>query len=441
MKIINDLNQAEYLLKRQAAGSAVEISSGMRASLKAMFGTENIEEAVGIIISDVRASGDAALLELTQKIDRVELKEIAVPHAELASASKNIAPDVMAALEQAAGRIRSFHRDQMTAVKSGAQKMLPGTVMRPLERVGLYVPGGRASYPSSVLMTAIPAQAAGVNEIVVCTPPARDGHVPALTLAAAYIAGVNKVFSIGGAQAIAAMAYGTRSVPVVDKICGPGNIFVMLAKKQVYGAVDIDGLQGPSEILVIADATASAADCAADMLAQAEHDTMAQCIMITTSAGVAEATLKEIESQLKSLERQAILRESLDRNGAIIVVDDIMQAIRLSNLYAPEHLCLMLQNAAGYIEHIRHAGCIFTGYRPTVVMGDYVAGPSHALPTSGTARFSSPLGVMDFVKYTNVVDIDAGMYQELGTVAQTLARAEGLTAHASAVKMRLEYAA
>jgi histidinol dehydrogenase len=282
-------------------------------------------------------------------------------------------------------------------------------------------------------MTAIPARVAGVGEVFIATPPSRDGKVPARTLAAAAIAGVDRVFAMGGAQAIAAFAIGTESVPQVDKICGPGNLFVMLAKKQLYGAVDIDGLQGPSEVVVIADAVANPAWVGWDILAQAEHDVLAQSVLITTSEVLAQAVQKIIKEQLPQQERRVIIEESLDSRGIIAIVASLDEAFTLSNLYAPEHLCLYLEESEKYVSCIEHAGCVFVGTHPTVVMGDYVAGPSHALPTSGTARFASPLNVTDFMRLMNVVEVDEKMHSELAVVAANLARAEGLTAHACAV--------
>jgi histidinol dehydrogenase len=281
-------------------------------------------------------------------------------------------------------------------------------------------------------MTAIPAKAAGVKEVVMCTPPAKDGHIPDMTLAAAYVAGVDRVFAAGGAQAIAAMAYGTQSVPPVDKICGPGNIFVMLAKKMVYGSVDIDGLQGPSEVLIMADEHANIKWCAADILAQAEHDGMAQSIFVTNSDQVAALVMREVAAQAGTLSRGAIIRQSLTSYGLMCVVDSVDQMIDLANLYAPEHLCVYIERYKEVIDKIHNAGCVFVGDHPTVVMGDYVAGPSHALPTGGTARFASPLNATDFVRLMNVVTVDAAMMKKLGPVAATLAAAEGLTAHARA---------
>ena len=438
MKTIRGFEEAEKVLSRRILPDSYNVSPRLASSLMSMFGTEDPQEAVGHIIAEVRQKGDAALLEYTRKIDCVELKSIEVAHEAISSACEIVSPEVFSALKLAAARVRLFHEKQMEGILAGAKKMTPGTVMRSLERVGVYVPGGAASYPSSVLMTAIPARVAGVKEVIMATPPGKDGKVPSLTLAAASLAGVDRVFAMGGAQAIAALAYGTQSVPEVDKICGPGNIFVMLAKKLVYGVVDIDGLQGPSEVVIIADEKADAAYCAADMLAQAEHDGMAQSVLITTSEALAQAVEKELEAQVSTLERQSIARQSLEDQGIIAVVNSLDEAIELTNLYAPEHLVMCIEHSKSYVGSIKNAGCIFIGERPTVVMGDYVAGPSHALPTSGTARFSSPLNVTDFVKYMNVVEVDSKMLKELGLAAVLLARAEGLTAHAAAVQRRLK---
>jgi histidinol dehydrogenase len=287
-------------------------------------------------------------------------------------------------------------------------------------------------------MTAIPARVAGVKEVILVTPPALNGTVSSATLVAADIAGVDRIFSVGGAQAIAALAFGTKSIPKVDKICGPGNIFVTLAKRFVYGVVGIDGLQGPSEVLIIADETANPEYCAADLVAQAEHDPLASAILITTSQRLADEVKQKIEQQLKDLPRQAIAAESLNSRGKIIVVNDVDEAIELANLYVPEHLCLVVDRAASYIDKVSNAGCIFIGGNSTVVLGDYVAGSSHVLPTGGTARFSSPLNISDFIKFINLVNIDKADLRQLGQTAVTMARAEGLEAHARAVEKRLE---
>jgi len=287
-------------------------------------------------------------------------------------------------------------------------------------------------------MTAIPARVAGVNEVILATPPRGQGTVPPPTLVAADLAQVDRIFSIGGAQAIAALAFGTESVPKVDKICGPGNIFVVLAKKLVYGVVDIDGLQGPSEVLIVADETANPEYCAADLLAQAEHDPLASAIMITTSAWLANEVNRQVDQQLKALSRRTVASECLASRGMIVVVSNVIEAIELANLYAPEHLCLMVDRAASYIDKVSNAGCIFIGKDSTVVLGDYVAGPSHVLPTGGTARFSSPLNIGDFIKLIDLVNIDEADLDQLGRAASTIARAEGLDAHARAIEKRLE---
>jgi len=322
----------------------------------------------------------------------------------------------------------------------GGEDTAPGSgqLIRPLERIGVYAPGGTASYPSTVLMTAIPARVAGVKEVILATPPRLNGVVPSPTLVAADIAEVDRVFCVGGAQAIAALAFGTESIPRVDKICGPGNIFVVLAKKLVYGAVDIDGLQGPSEVLIIADETANPEYCAADLLAQAEHDPLASAILITTSRWLADEVNREVQQQLKDLPRQTMAAECLENRGMIIVITDINEAIELANLYAPEHLCLVIKGANSYVDKVTNAGCIFIGENSTVVLGDYVAGPSHVLPTGGSARFSSPLNVSDFIKYTNLVNIDEASLEQLSRAAAVIANAEGFEAHARAVKKRLE---
>jgi histidinol dehydrogenase len=402
-----------------------------------MFGTEDPEQAVRQIVDEVRKRGDAALFDYSRSIDGVQLESLEVSQQQIKEARRKIDSRLMSALKLAADRIYSFHMAQRDAVMKGIACMGGSTIARPLERVGVYAPGGTARYPSTVLMTAIPARVAGVRQVVLATPPGKNGEVPAVTLAAADIARVDRVFCVGGAQAIAALAFGSETVPRVDKVCGPGNIFVMLAKKLVYGVVGIDGLEGPSEVVIIADEKADPAACAAEILAQAEHDTLASAIMITDSPKLADEVSREVAKQLADLEREAVASESLAGSGIIAVVSSIDQAIELSNLYAPEHLCLDVAGAEAYIDKITNAGCIFIGDRPTVVMGDYVAGPSHALPTGGTARFSSPLNITDFIKYTNVVNIDKSLLRELGPAAITIARAEGLEAHARAVEKRL----
>jgi histidinol dehydrogenase len=388
------------------------------------------------ILAEVRARGDVALFEYTRAIDGVELEQLEVTKDEIALSRGAVSGELISALELAAGRVRDFHMAQKHNLGLEFETGGLGLLCRPLERVGIYVPGGKASYPSTVLMTAIPARVAGVEDVIVTTPPAADGSVPAATLAAANIAGVDRVFKIGGAQAIAALAYGTRSVPRVDKICGPGNIFVTLAKKQVYGTVAIDGLHGPTETVIIADDSANPVFCAADLLAQAEHDEMASSVLITTSSRLADRVEQEIGRQLVDLERQAIARQSLERNGAVIIVANMDEAIELANLRAAEHLCLAVKDARSYLDRIRHAGGIFI--ESPEALGDYSAGPSHVMPTARTARFSSPLSVLDFLKVSIIIDLDNDALKALGPVAARIARAEGLTAHARSVEIRLE---
>jgi len=439
--IIEGFQLAKSILSRQAPAEFYPVSPAIRQRLKEMFGTDDPEQAVRQIVNEVRNRGDAALFDYTLKIDGIEITSLEVSKEQIASAYQEVDEELLSALKLAADRIRSFHTAQKDSFWSGGTKLDLGQLIRPLQRVGVYAPGGTACYPSTVLMTAIPAKVAGVKEVILVTPPRGQGTVPPPTLVAADIAQVDRIFCVGGAQAIGALAFGTESIPKVDKICGPGNIFVVLAKKLVYGVVDIDGLQGPSEVLIIADEGANPKYCAADLLAQAEHDPLASAILITTSRWLADEVNREVEQQLQGLERQAIAAESLENRGMIVVVTNVDEAIELANLYAPEHLCLMMHKAASYISKVSNAGCIFIGENSTVVLGDYVAGPSHALPTGGTARFSSPLNVTDFIKFTSLVTIDKAGLKELGPAAATMARAEGFEAHARAVEKRLERSA
>ncbi len=398
----------------------------------------DLEQAVRQIVDEVRRRGDAALRDYTLKFDSIELASLEVTKQQISNAYQEVSQGLVSALKLAAERIRSFHLVQKDNICGEVTGQEVSQLIRPLARVGVYAPGGTACYPSTVLMTAIPAKVAGVNEVILVTPPGLKGIVPPPTLVAADIAEVDRIFGVGGAQAIAALAFGTESIPRVDKICGPGNIYVVLAKKMVYGVVDIDGLQGPSEVLIVADETASPRYCAADLLAQAEHDRLASAILLTTSRKLAEEVDREVERQLKGLPRQAIAAESLENRGMLVVVANVDEAIELANLYAPEHLCLMVKEASAYIDKVSNAGCIFIGEKSAVVLGDYVAGPSHVLPTGGTARFSSPLNISDFIKLTNLVSLDEASLKKLGPAAATIARAEELEAHARAVEERME---
>jgi len=408
-----------------------------RRVLAAAEDADEREQAVRRILGDVARRGDAAVREYTLQFDHVTLESVEVSRNEIAEAHRHIDPALLSALRLASRRIRDFHTRQMEVVRSGWTGTGLGWLVRPLGRVGVYAPHGTAPYPSSLLMTAVPAKVAGVSEVIVATPRGPDGVLPAATLVAADIAGVDRIFSIGGAQAIAALAFGTESVPRVDKICGPGNVYVMLAKKLVFGVVGIDALQGPSEVLIIADDTADPGWCAADLLAQAEHDELAEAVLVTTSAALADRVVSEVREQLRQLSRRETATRSLEKTGRMVVVDTMEEAVELANLYAPEHLLLMVENADSYLPRLVNAGCIVLGDRATVALGDYVAGPSHVLPTQGTARFSSPLSVLDFVRLTNVIREEGDLLRELGPAAVTIARFEGLDAHVRAVEKRL----
>jgi len=436
LRIIEGFEKARALLSREITAGPPAVPPALKQSLKKMFGTESPEQAVRQIVGEVKKRGDAALQELTLKIDGTKLGALEVDKKEIAGAYGEVDDGLVPALKLAAERIKAFHDAQKRAIWHEVSEAGLCQLIRPLERAGIYVPGGTAAYPSTVLMTAIPARVAGVKEVVMATPPKKEGGISPATLVAADIAGVDRIFGIGGAQAIAALACGTESVPAVDKVCGPGNIFVTLAKKEVFGAVDIDGLQGPSEVLIIADEKADVGYCAADLLAQAEHDPLAEAIMVTTSKRLADDVNREMEQRLAELSRHSIIKESLDK-GLMAVVASLDEAIELSNLYAPEHLCLMVENAVEYISKITNAGCVIAGREATVVLGDYVAGPSHALPTGGTARFSSPLNVSDFIKFISVIDTEKLDIMQLGRAASIIARAEGLDAHARAMESRL----
>jgi histidinol dehydrogenase len=422
LKRINGFEEARQLLSREAPPLIEEGEAGTR---------------VRQIIDEVMTRGDDALRQYSRQFDGVEPAELEVPAAQLKAAAEELDEELFKALKLAARQITSFHQKQRDAIEASVAAMDGKQLLRPLKRAGVYVPGGSASYPSSVLMTAIPARVAGVKEIIMTTPPGSDGKVPKATLAAASIAGVDRVFAVGGAQAIAAMAFGTETLPRVDKICGPGNIYVTLAKKMVYGTMDIDGLAGPSEVFIVADAKADPSYCAADMLAQAEHDPLSTAILATSSPELADAVTIEVGRRLPDMKRRQIIEKSLNEKGIIAVVADVDEAVRLANLYAPEHLLLLVADAGSYLEKIENAGCVFAGYKATVAIGDYVAGPSHVLPTGGTARFASPLNVNDFIKLTDAVLVDSVLLKKLGAAAATIARAEGLEAHARAVEERL----
>ena len=422
-------------------------ASDFGETLRAITGSptaidESIERQVAAILADVRARGDAAVVELTRRFDRRNLSsfdELCVPPEELRRASRSIDAALHAALSEASERIRAFHQRQVQTswdYQDDSGNRL-GQQIRALDRVGIYAPGGKAAYPSSVLMSAVPAKVAGVGEIVLAVP-APDGVVNDLVLAAADITGVDRVITMGGAQAVATLAYGTESVPAVDKIVGPGNIYVASAKRMVFGQVGIDMIAGPSEILVVCDGDTKAEWIAMDLFSQAEHDEQAQSILISPDGAFLDAVQQAIDSLLPAMERADIIRIALESRGAFIEVRDLDQAVDIVNRVAPEHLELSVADPRALLPKVRHAGAIFLGRYTSEVLGDYCAGPNHVLPTAGTARFSSPLGVYDFQKRSSVIQCSREGVVELGRVAAILAREEGLTAHACSVELRLE---
>ena len=400
----------------------------------------NVEAIVADIIADVRANGDKAVLAYNLKFDKAELTTLLVSEAEIDEAFASVDPEFLTILEQAAENIRNFHSKQVRSSFVIADK--PGIVLgqkvTPIEKVGVYVPGGTAAYPSTVLMDTIPAKIAGCVTIVMVTPPGADGKINPVILAAAKIAGVDMIFKVGGAQAVAALAYGTESIPKVDKIVGPGNAFVAEAKKQVFGMVSIDMIAGPSEILVIADSNSNPAHVAADLLSQAEHDKLASAVLVTDSADLAEAVSRELEQQIPLLPRAEIARASIDNNGKIIVAENLMQGIEISNEIAPEHLELMVDDPFAYLDAVKHAGSIFMGRNCPEALGDYFAGPNHTLPTSGTARFSSPLSVDDFVKKSQFTYYTADALNAVADSINYFANKEGLQAHGKSAMIRKE---
>ena len=399
-----------------------------------------VDEIVSAIIRDVRERGDEALFAYTEKFDGAKLTSLAVTPEEIAEARAAVEPEFLAVLEKAARNIRRFHERQVRTgfILNDEDGVVTGQQIIPLDRAGLYVPGGTAAYPSTVLMDAIPAKIAGCREVVMVTPPGKNGKINPAILAAASVAGVDRIFKLGGAQAVAALAYGTESVPRVDKIVGPGNAFVAEAKRQVYGQVAIDMIAGPSEILVLADGKSDPRVLAADLLSQAEHDKMASAVLVTDSMALAEAVRDEMEIQIPLLERAEIARVSVDTNGKIIVAETLAEGIEIANAIAPEHLELMLDNPFDYLDKIRHAGSVFMGRNCPEALGDYLAGPNHTLPTGGTARFSSPLSVDDFVKKTQYTYFSESALAAVAEDVALFARKEGLTGHAKSALIRGE---
>lgn len=400
----------------------------------------DVAGTVAEIIKNVREDGDKALFEYCEKFDKAQLSSLAVTKEEIDEALSLVEPGFLEILEKAAKNIRKFHSRQVrnSFIINDEDGIVIGQKIIPVDRAGLYVPGGTAAYPSTVLMDAIPAKVAGCREVVMVTPPTKDGKVNPVILAAAYVAGIDRIFKVGGAQAIAALAYGTQSIPKVDKIVGPGNAFVAEAKKQVFGVVSIDMIAGPSEILIVADGKSNPAYVAADLLSQAEHDKMASAVLVTDSAELARNVSTELEKQIPLLERREIARESIDVNGKIIVADTLDAAIEIANEIAPEHLELCVDNPFDKLDRIRHAGSIFMGRNCPEALGDYFAGPNHTLPTSGTAKFSSPLSVDDFIKKTQYTYYTKDALKKVAFDVAAFAKKEGLTAHAKSAVIRVE---
>lgn len=424
MKIIKGIEKAKLTISK---------FNGLSNPLDSAQNSES-RKIVVEIIERVRKDGDSALKYYAQSLEKVELKQIEVDSTVINNAVNKVPQELLDALVKASDRITAFHKESMPKEWSNT-KAGYGSIVRAVEKAGLYIPGGTALYPSTVLMSAIPAKIAGVSEVVMCTPT-KTGLPHEYILAAAKIANVDRVFTIGGAQAIAAMAYGTETVPKVDLICGPGNIFVTLAKKQVYGDVGIDGIYGPTETMIVADETADPELCIYDLMAQAEHDELSIPTLVTTSQQLAEFVHKSWKKLAEKMERKSIIRASMENRGSIVIVSNLTQAIELVNIIAPEHVSLVAKNPHKLIPDIRNAGMIFVGENSHEVLGDYTAGPSHVMPTSNTARYSSGLGVQSFIKHIPVVDFGYETADPLNKIAATIARAEGFTAHAKAAEVR-----
>jgi len=433
---IYDVERARRTILRREPPERQNLPPALLEGVERIFGQGVVpSEAVARILASVRDEGDQAVRRWSQLLDEVQVEELRIPNSDLVEASQDLPAALSEAQRTAADRIRGFHERQ--PLQSWTTEALGGKLgqrLTPIRRVGIYVPGGSAPLPSSLLMSVIPAQVAGVEEIVVCTPPRPHATI----LAAAHLCGLETVYQIGGAQAIAAMSYGTESLAPVDKIVGAGNLFVALAKQQVYGLVGLDGVAGPTETVIIADTTADPAWVAADLLAQAEHEPMASAILLTPDRSFAEAVQAEVARQIEPLSRSGIIAQSLSARGGIVLTEDLNAAAALVDEYAPEHLCLSVSDPAALADRIHNAGGIFLGERSFEVLGDYIAGPSHVMPTGGTARFASPLSALDFVKITSWIELDPETSVELSPLAAELAKAESLTAHASAAELRTE---
>ena len=441
LKMVRGLSAAETVLTRIDPLDLSSLPEPVLQRTRDLFGAEATpESSVLQMLRDVRADGDAAVHRYASLLDDADLDTLEVSESELEAAWHSTPDDLKRALELAARRITEFHEATLPRdwVDLGGGL---GELVRPLERVGLYAPGGTAAYPSTVLMTAIPARVAGVSEVVLATPRRGKEPLNPTVLAAARIAGVDAVYQVGGVPAIGALAYGTESIRKVDKICGPGNVFVAYAKRMVQGQVDIDGVFGPTETILLADDTANPVFCAADLIAQAEHDPMASAILVTDSQNLIDAVEAELDSQIAGNPRAETIRHSLERQGCIVVVDDFAEAIAVANHIAPEHLCLMVADPWAWAGQVRNAGGLFLGEFSPEVMGDYIAGPSHVMPTGGTARFSSALSVHHFLRTMPVVGLSPQRFTDLGAAAVRIAEAEGLPGHAGAVQARLDHIA
>ena len=439
--IYENLDAAAGILTRRGMSSVDDVPPALMESIERVFGERlTPEAAVARLLADVRARGDSAIREWGARIDGTTVSALEVPPAQWKAAYQSLENSLRRALERAADRIRAFHvRQPIPHWQTQELGGLLGQRLVPLERVGVYVPGGSAPLPSSLLMAAVPARVAGVTEIVVCTPAEKGGEMPSpLVLAAAHVAKVNRLFAIGGALAVGAMAFGTQTVPKVDKVVGAGGLFTTVAKRQVYGLVGLDGLYGPTETIVVADDSADPRWVAADLLAQAEHDPLATAILLTPSRSLADAVQEEVSRQLQSLSRREIIEAALAGQGGIVLTPDLATAIEVADAFAPEHLCLSVADPQAWVGQIRNAGGIFLGEHSCEVLGDYVAGPSHVMPTGGTARFKGPLNVFDFVKVINIIGLDAATARLLANQAAEIAHAESLTAHEAAARYRAQ---
>ena len=438
LNLVHGLAEAEGVLARLDPLDLDSLPESVLERTRQAFGDDvTPEQSVVNMLRDVRREGDAAIRRYARLLDGADLPEFRIDDAELSEARAGISLELEAALQLAAQRITQFHQATLPRNWVDLEQGL-GEMVRPLQRVGLYAPGGTAAYPSTVLMTAIPARVAGVKEIILTTPRRGDEPLNPAVMAAAQIAGVDAVYQVGGVPAIAAMAYGTESIAKVDKICGPGNIFVAYAKKLVQGQVDIDGIFGPTETIVIADETAQPGFCAADLIAQAEHDPLSTAILVTNSRRLVEQVELELEQRLATLERGDLARSALERQGRIVLVDTLTEAVELANRIAPEHLCMMVSDPWAWAGQVKNAGGLFLGEFSPEVMGDYIAGPSHVMPTGGTARFNSALSVHHFMRTMPVVGLSPKTFQDLGAAAVEIAHAEGLTGHSGAIEVRLE---